>query len=228
VASSDIYPFWLRVWHGLHALLFCVLVFSGLRVHYSDTSFGGLSFGGAIRVHNLAGAALAALYVFFVVKNATSRNMRHYSLPRPATRAIARQLRWYFVGMFRGDARPFERSPTQKLNPAQSASYLLVMYALTPASVLSGVALWFPQLAPAQVAGTAGVWPMALLHLATGWGLSIFLLLHLYMVTTGDTLGAYLREITRGELAGDLARGTPDARSADPQQTGDSDEHARR
>jgi thiosulfate reductase cytochrome b subunit len=209
-----LYPLWLRAWHGLHALCFVLLGASGLSLHYSDSDYAVLPFELAVRVHDASGVAMAVLYVLFVVRNVTSGNLRHYSLPRPVLRSIARQLGWYMGGMFRGDARPFPRSHASKLNPAQASTYLLVMYAITPACVLSGVALLFPQLAPQRVAGVGGVWPMALLHLASGWLLSLFLLLHLYMVTTGPTLWTYVLDITRGEDPSKIPNGTADASSA--------------
>lgn len=214
-AAPPLYPLWLRAWHGLHALCFVLLAASGLSLHYSESYDAALPFGLAVRVHDATGIAMTVLYVWFVVRNATSGNLRHYSLPRPALRSIGRQLVWYVSGMFQGAPRPFPRSRDAKLNPAQASTYLLVMYAITPACVLSGVALLFPQLAPERVAGVGGVWPMALLHLASGWLLSLFLLLHLYMVTTGPRLWTYLVEIARGEDAAEMPTGTADASSGD-------------
>ena len=208
--TDELYPLWLRAWHGLHALCFLVLGATGLSLHYNGEWFAVLRFDIAIRLHDSSGIALIALYVLFVVANAKS-NMRHYSLPRPIVGSLLRQLRWYLKGMFNGDPRPFPRARTKKLNPLQSATYLVVMYALTPASVMSGIALMVPQFAPERVAGAGGVWPMALLHLATGWGLSLFLLLHIYMVTTGPRPHSYLVEIVRGLPASDLDDGTLDA-----------------
>jgi len=206
--SDALYPLWLRVWHGLHALLFLVLAATGLNLHYNGEAFALLPFDVAIRLHDIAGGCLVVLYVFFVVANPKTGNMKHYMLPLPIVRSLLIQLRWYFVGMFNGAPRPFPRGRDSKLNPLQSATYLVVMYAMTPASVLSGIALMMPQLAPERVAGAGGVWPMALMHLATGWFLSLFLLLHLYMITTGPRAHSYLMDMVRGLSASELEDGT--------------------
>jgi thiosulfate reductase cytochrome b subunit len=200
--AKKAYPLWLRLWHGAHALLFLALVVSGLSIHFAETELAVIPFATAIPLHNWTGIAFGVLYVLFVVMNMFG-NIKHYTLPR--MRSVLRILGWYSYGMFRGKPRPFARSTEKKFNPLQAISYLLVMYALTPACTISGALLLVPSLAPDRVAGAGGVWPMAMIHLATGWGLSLFLIAHLYMITTGPSVGAYLRQMVTGEIDDEIS-----------------------
>jgi thiosulfate reductase cytochrome b subunit len=192
------YPLWLRVWHGLHALLFIALTVSGLSLHYAGTSLALLEFSLAVRVHDLTGILFSLAWVAFVVLNVRKKNVVFYRPPDRFARGLAEQLRWYVIGIFRHKRRPFPHSRNRKFNPLQLGSYLVVMYALCPAICVSGFILFFPELAPERVAGAGGVWPIALIHLALAWLLSLFLILHLYMVTTGKRPLSHLREIVTG------------------------------
>ena len=72
------------------------------------------------------------------------------------------------------------------------------MYALMPLSVGSGVLLLFPILAPERALGRAGLWPMAMLHLTVGYLLTLFLVVHIYLATTGETFFSLIREMITG------------------------------
>ena len=73
------------------------------------------------------------------------------------------------------------------------------MYILLPVSIASGVLLLFPILAPERALGMAGLWPMAMLHLSVGYLLNtLFLIVHIYLATTGESFLALYREIITG------------------------------
>ena len=211
--NQGFYPGWLRLWHALHGVTFVVLLASGLRIHYADVGATSASFAWGVRMHDVAGVIYTGLWLWFVVANAVSANVRHYRLARGAMASSARQLRWYLLGMLRGEPRPFRRSGEHKFNPLQAGTYLVVMYALVPAVTVSGCFLYFPQLAPETVAGAGGVWPMALVHLGAAWALSLFLIVHLYMITTGPTLGAYAREMFAGQAPASVGTDLADQNS---------------
>lgn len=192
------YPAWIRVWHTIHGVVFLALLASGLALHYPVGTVASLPFDWAVRLHNVFGLCLVCLWGLFVALNATGRNGRHYRPRRMLLAASWKQARYYAGGYLRGEPFPFRRGPWRKFNPLQQLSYLVVMYGVVPVSALSGTLLFFPELAPTQVAGSAGVWPMALVHLGAGWTLSLFLVLHAYMITTGPTLGFYLHELMAG------------------------------
>jgi thiosulfate reductase cytochrome b subunit len=196
--SVVLYALWLRLWHWLHALCFAGLVATGLSLHYGEM-VAALPFRISVLAHDVFGIALGALYLLYAAANALTANVRHYINPTVLSpRRLSVQLKYYMIGIFRGDAPPYPRSLKRKFNPAQAAAYALVMYVFTPLSAISGGFLLFPELAPAEVAGAGGVWPMALLHLATAYGLTLFVVVHIYMITTGPKAWSYLAEMITG------------------------------
>ena len=197
MAPEDANPLWVRIWHAAQALLFFGLIATGLCLHYAGAAWAVIPFPIAVRVHNACGIATAVLWVVFVVYNAASGRLRHY-MPRDfhILHSAVIQLRYYAFGMFRGDPPPVTRG--LRNNPAQQLSYALVMYVLMPLSIGSGVLLLFPILAPERALGRAGLWPMAVLHLAVGYLLTLFLVVHVYLATTGETFFSLIREMITG------------------------------
>ena len=174
---------WLRAWHGCHAGAFLLLLASGLSLHYADAGFVLIPFRIAVLAHNGAGCLLVALWLWFVVANRASHNSRQYRVrASDLKRGLVAQLRHYAWGMFRGESLLQEQA--DKFNPAQRVAYALVMYGLTPLTALSGVALLFPWLAPQKAGNLPGLLPMALLHLASGYLMTLFLVVHVYLALT--------------------------------------------
>ena len=202
-------PLWLRVWHGLQALLFLGLLATGLTMHYAGSGWAVIPFSASVRTHNACGIATAVLWVVFVVWNSVSGHVRHYK-PKDihVVHSLVIQLRYYAYGMFRGAPSPL--SPGLRNNHVQQLAYSGVMYILLPVSIASGVLLLFPILAPERALGRPGLWPMAMLHLCVGYLLTLFLIVHIYLATTGETFLALYREMITGDRqagAGHAERG---------------------
>lgn len=190
-------PLWLRLWHGALALLFLGLITTGLSMHYAGSEWPVIPFRIAVLVHNACGIGTALLWLFFVVKSALSGHLAHY-IPTDVhiIHSAVVQARYYAFGMFRGDPPPL--SPGLRNNSAQQLVYALVMFVLMPLSIASGGLLLFPILAPEHALGRPGLWPMAFLHLSVGYLLTLFLVIHVYLATTGATFFALFREMITG------------------------------
>ena len=173
-------------WHGLQVLLIAGLLVSGLSMHYTDSGLTPIPFRLAVKSHNLLGVANIALWVAFLVVNARSGNLRHYvDRLRALPAELPRQLRYYALGTFRGEAEPFPPGSPSKFNPLQRLAYLGVMYGLMPLSIASGCVLLYPLVAPEQALGHAGLWPTALVHLTAAYLLTLFIVVHVYMISAG-------------------------------------------
>ncbi len=190
-------PLWLRVWHGALALLFMGLIATGVSMHYAGSEWPMVPFRIAVMGHNACGIGAALLWLFFVIRSAVSGHLAHYV---PADLHIIHsavlQARYYAFGMFRGDAPPL--SPGLRNNSAQQLVYAFVLFVLMPFSIVSGVLLLFPILAPEHALGRPGLWPMAILHLSVGYLLTLFVVVHVYLATTGETFFALFREMITG------------------------------
>ena len=73
-----------------------------------------------------------------------------------------------------------------------------VMLVLLPVLVATGLLLLFPQLAPERVMGAGGIWPMAVAHSIAAYLLTLFLVSHVYLTTTGETPLSDIREMLTG------------------------------
>ncbi|MCI0625528.1 MAG: thiosulfate reductase cytochrome B subunit [Acidobacteria bacterium] len=194
-----LYSLWVRVWHWGNALLFLLLIVSGFSLHFAGPESVLLRFESAVALHNAAGWLLIVSYVGFVAGNAFSSNGRHY-LPRWKTLipGLMKQAGFYLSGIFRGAPHPFHPSEEQKFNPLQRLTYLGVMYLLMPLLLLSGLALLFPDWIPEWLLGAGSVWPIAIGHALLGFVLTVFMIGHIYLATTGPTVFQNFRDMLTG------------------------------
>jgi thiosulfate reductase cytochrome b subunit len=146
--------------------------------------------------------------VVFLAGNLFGSNGRYY---RPAGddfgAGLIRQARFYLVGIFRGEPHPYEHSSERKFNPLQKVAYLVVMFVIFPAIVVTGWCLFFPERMPERMWGAPGVAGVAVAHAAIGYALSLFMVGHMYLGTTGDTPGALFRAMLTGYASHAKAHG---------------------
>ncbi len=193
-----LYSGWVRSWHWLNAGLILVLVVSGVSMHYAGTSWL-LSFETAVPVHNTAGILLTLGWIGFVLGNALTDNGRHYRIRlRGLVRQVIEQSRYYAIGIFRGDPHPFHASESLKFNTLQQLSYLGVMYLLMPLLILSGWGFLFSVYLPETLFGLGTIWIVAMTHVVVSYLVVLFLLVHMYVITTGETVFTNLRAMLTG------------------------------
>jgi thiosulfate reductase cytochrome b subunit len=194
-----LYPVWLRLWHVVNALLFILLILSGISLHFSADNELLVGFEIAVLTHNISGIVLSLNYLLFFLMNIFSGNYKYY-IPRfkNLTKKIIIQAKFYLVGIFDHEPHPFAVNKESKFNPMQQLGYLSIMYGLIPLIIVSGWALLFPEYAPQDFFGFGGVWPMAITHTIVGFALIIFMVVHIYLGTTGHTAGELFKTIING------------------------------
>lgn len=204
------YPLWLRVWHWSNAALFAVLLITGLSMHYSGAHRSVVSFHTAVLVHNSAGILLTLCYGLYLFGNLRLGNGRYYRLvPGDLTDGLLRQAQYYLLGIFLGEPHPFPHSEERKFNPLQKLSYLAVMYVLLPLVMVAGWALLFPEQLPETLFGVPGIGLWAIAHTYLGFFLSLFMVGHAYLGTTGETVGALFWLMLTGHNAAPQDPGGP-------------------
>lgn len=187
-----IYTRYERFWHWLQMLMIAILLVTGLEVH---GSFHLLGFEQAVIVHNFVGITWLIAFAFFVFWIFTTGEWRQYI---PTTKKIFEVARYYGYGIFKGEPHPVPKRKDAKHNPLQRLTYLGLAAMLLPAQMTTGVLYWtynswakwgldFP---------TLGM--VALAHMALAFGVLIFLVIHVYMTTTGHTVFAH----TKGMITG--------------------------
>jgi thiosulfate reductase cytochrome b subunit len=187
-----------RLWHWLQASAILMLLFTGLIIH-KPHFFGIFSFPYVVNVHNVLGFILlinAALALFY---NLASGEIRQY-LPKPKGfihRSLA-QAMYYSQGIFAGKAHPLEKSKDNKLNPLQQITYLAILNILLPAQVITGVLIWGLQRWPGIAAELGGLPTLALVHTLVAWAFATFIVMHIYLTTTGHSPTAGIKSMIGG------------------------------
>jgi thiosulfate reductase cytochrome b subunit len=197
-----LYPGWLRTWHWLNAALFIVLIWTGVEVHFAKPGTPGLGFQRSHALHNVSGILLTLGYVLLVLGNLMTSNGKHYRLSlEDVRRGLARQLRYYLWGIFRGEPHPYQHGEKQKFNPLQKVSYSIIMYIVLPLMMLTGWVILFPDKIPKNVLGIDGRLFYGLAHTFGGYLLGLFMMVHIYLGTTGTTPLALYKGILTGWVA---------------------------
>jgi thiosulfate reductase cytochrome b subunit len=192
------YTVYERLWHWLQTAVIFGLIFTGLVIHKPDI-FGIFSFRFMVEVHNvlafilLANATLAAFY------HLASGEIRQF-LPQPRgffNQAFA-QVTFYVRGIFRGEPHPFEKSPERKLNPLQQITYFGLLNVLLPLQVITGILMWGAQRWPNVAQQLGGLPFLAPFHTLIAWLFGAFIVMHVYLTTTGHAPLAGVRSMIMG------------------------------
>jgi thiosulfate reductase cytochrome b subunit len=198
MSALYLYPGWVRTWHWINALLFLTLILTGASMHFAGAAWL-LDFKTARTLHNVAGILLTIAWISFVAGNLLTDNGRHYRVRLHGFfQRLFAQARYYAVGIFRNEPHPFQPSAAMKLNTLQQLSYIGVMYLLMPVLVVSGWSFLFLGYLPETVSGVSTTWLVAMTHLTVAYLLVIFLLVHLYIITTGETVWSNLQAMLTG------------------------------
>jgi thiosulfate reductase cytochrome b subunit len=199
--SERIYllPLWIRLWHWTNALLIVLLTITGISLHFADPKLPLVEFSLAARLHQVGGLALVALYAFFVIANIVSGNWWQY-VPKPpgVLNRCWVQTKWYMGGIFKGEPHPYRVSEEANFNALQAISYWVIMYMIMPVMLLSGLVFLFPDFAPDRLFGLDGLLPVAVLHYITGAAIIMFMVIHVYLGTTGATATSMFKTMLNG------------------------------
>lgn len=193
------YPLWLRFWHWTNAVLCILLIISGLSIQYSNPDYPFMQFELAVSIHNISGILLTASYLIFLLGNIFTGNGRYYKLNlKTITGELITQFKYYISGLFKGQKPPFPINEKRKFNPLQKVSYVVVMYIFFPLLFITGWALLFPEITVHNVFGGSGLHMTDLLHLITGFFVSVFLIVHIYFSTIGATPLSHFKAMMDG------------------------------
>ena len=193
------YPIWTRLWHGLNAIFCLLLIASGISMQYANVDYPLIQFESAVSLHNFAGIALTISYLIFFIGNIKTSNGMHYRIRlKGLGKRLLRQLMYYSVGIFRKEECPFPISEDRKFNPLQQVSYVATLYFAIPILFITGWALLFPEFIMKKVFGLSGIFLTAQLHIAMGFFVSLFLIIHLYVSTMGKSPGSNFKSIVTG------------------------------
>jgi len=188
-----------RFWHWSQMLLILLLLISGFNIH---GFFQILSFENAVNIHTLAALALLLLWIFAIFWHLTTGTWRHYV---PSSTGLKQVVYFYSYGIFMGENHPYKKTYGRKHNPLQALAYLALKLLLFPAIWISGIAyLSYAYWASGDSAGLLGL--IANMHTAVAFAIVIFIIAHVYLLTTGHSFKQHLMPMVNGFDEVDLSK----------------------
>lgn len=189
--NTYLYTRYERFWHWFQMVLIGVLLITGFEVNGLYTLFG---FQRAVTIHNTVGITWLIAFAFFVFWLFTTGEWKQYI---PTTKKMFEVVRYYSFGIFKGEEHPVPKKKHAKHNPLQRLSYLALAALLLPAQMLTGLLYW--------TYNSWEVWGISLsldfvavIHLICAFAVLQFIIIHVYMTTTGHSLTAHIRAMITG------------------------------
>jgi thiosulfate reductase cytochrome b subunit len=140
--------------------------------------------------------ANAALAVFY---HLASGEIKQF-IPQPHgffNQAVV-QAKFYVNGIFHGEGHPIQKTPGRKLNPLQQVTYFAILNVLLPLQILTGIFMWGANRWPDTAAMLGGLPFLAPFHTLIAWLFATFIVLHVYLTTTGHTAAAGIKSMIMG------------------------------
>jgi thiosulfate reductase cytochrome b subunit len=181
-----------RFWHWLQMVFILILLITGFEVHGQFTLLG---FGSAVDIHNTVGLSWLIAFAFFVFWIHTTGEWRQYV---PTTKKMLSVIRYYSYGIFRGESHPFPKRKEAKHNPLQRLVYLSLAAFLLPVQMVSGFLYWGYNSWADWGIGFLSLQLVATVHMAGAFAILSFLVVHVYMTTTGHSLSAHVKAMITG------------------------------
>ena len=190
-----IYKGFERFWHWIQAILIFFLAFTGFEIHGTYTFFG---YRDAVRYHNVAAYMFIGLIVFAIFWHLTTGEYKQYI---PTLKNIKAQLDYYIFGIFRNSHHPTKKTVLSKLNPLQKLTYFGLKILVIPLSVTSGLLYMFYRYPSKQGVESINIQSLeviAIFHTIAAILLIVFVVTHLYLITTGETVTSNLKAMLTG------------------------------
>lgn len=181
-----------RFWHWAQMALIFFLLFSGFGIHgYHHLA----DFSQMVFMHVIAAIGLMILWVFAIFWHLTTGSWRHYV---PTTNGLFKVAKYYAFDIFKGKDHPYRKHYWRKHNPLQALTYLGVKLFLFPAIWISGLAYLFYGLWSQGPATSQALEFVALTHVAAAFGIVVFIIAHVYLLTTGHSFVDHVKPMITG------------------------------
>jgi thiosulfate reductase cytochrome b subunit len=182
-----------RFWHWTQMALVVILLITGFEIHGELNLFG---FDFAVRLHNSSAwtfMGLTALTIFWMF------SVGHWKSFMPTKENFTAQIRFYTYGIFRGDLPPHSsKTRENKFNPLQRIVYLALIILAFPAQIITGLLYMYFRY-PGNPIDSDALRIVAVTHTVLAFLLVAFLIVHLYMTTTGQKVTTHVKEMITGE-----------------------------
>ena len=107
-------------------------------------------------------------------------------------------VRYYGYGIFKGETHPVPKRRDAKHNPLQRLTYLALAAMLLPVQMASGFLYWGYNSWKDWGMGDLSLQLVAFVHIAGAFAILTFLIVHVYMTTTGHSVLAHTKAMITG------------------------------
>ncbi|ANT65906.1 MULTISPECIES: cytochrome b/b6 domain-containing protein [Prosthecochloris] len=184
-----------RFWHWMQAVIIFALLVTGMEVHGLFTLIGyELSF----HVHNFLAWGLVTFIVLAFFWYITTGDFRQYLTEGNLLEKIGLQVRYYMNGIFRNEPHPFKKNEISRLNPLQRITYLMLTLVGLPLQIAFGFLYYYFNELVAFGMDPDWIEPIALIHTLLAYLLVAFVIMHVYMTTTGHTPTSNIKAMVTG------------------------------
>lgn len=192
--SEKIYIFtkFERFWHWSQATLIVLLMLTASDLHGVVTIFG---FEDAVIYHRAAAWTLVGLWLFAIFWHVITGEWRQYV---PTSKNVIAMVKYYLSGIFKNAPHPHRQTQLQKHNPLQKLAYLFILVFVAPLIWITGWLLLFWHSLEAWGLGNLQLEWIAVGHTIGAFLMLIFLIAHVYLITTGATIGSHLKAMITG------------------------------
>ena len=180
-----------RFWHWTQTILIFFLMITGYEIHGSYHLFG---YEFSVKWHDYAAWAFLVLIVFSIFWHFTTGEWKQYIPTRKNLRA---QVDYYLTGILRHAPHPTGKRLLSKLNPLQRMTYTGLKLFIIPLMVITGLLYMFFNY-PIEGFELNSLETVALLHTFGAYALIAFVIVHLYLITTGRTITSNLKAMVTG------------------------------
>jgi thiosulfate reductase cytochrome b subunit len=187
-----IYSRYERFWHWLQMVFIVILLVTGFEIH---GTFSWLGFKQAVEVHNFIGITWLISFAFFVFWLFTTGEWKQYI---PTTKKLLAVARYYIYDIFKGKPHPVPKRKNAKHNPLQRLTYLGIAALVLPAQMITGLFYWTYNLWDSWGLSSLPLGIIAAGHTIFAFAVLAFLVIHVYMTTTGHTVSAHIRGMITG------------------------------
>ena len=182
-----------RFWHWAQAALIIVLLVSGFEIH---GTYKLLGWEAAVNTHRTAAWSLVTLWVFAIFWHFTTGEWKQYI---PTLKKVDAMVRYYLLGIFMRAPHPFRPDMLRKHNPLQRLAYLFLWVVISPMIWITGWAyISYAKWDDWGLDQYLSLEQVAFYHAIAAFMMLIFLIAHMYLITTGRTVLAHMKAMITG------------------------------
>lgn len=198
VKKTYMYTFYERLWHWTMATSILLLLLTGAEIHFTGTvSLFGLP--NAVLIHNVLGFIVtinAFLSLFYHLT--TGEISQYFNINRNFGKETISQVFFYVYGIFKGERHPVEKRTYRKTNPLQQMTYVVLLNIILPFQIISGLLIWGIEKSTSLNQMLGGLTYIVPLHSFASWVFLSFVVLHVYLTTTGHSVASNLQAMITG------------------------------